>query len=250
MTPTSEPAPAVAPRTPPVKNENLLVSIVCNIVLPAVVLGNLSKPERLGPAGALVAALIFPLAYGVYDFLRRRKANFISIISFIGVLLTGGLGLLKLDPFWFAVKDATISSLIGFAVLFSMRTREPLVKLIFCNETVMDLPRVNAILTARGNEAGFARLLQRCTLIVAAAFFVSAALGYFLARYLLRSPSGTPEFNAELAKMHWLSWPIIVVPCMVLMMVALWRLIVGLKELTGLTTDEIFKAEPEKAKIS
>jgi hypothetical protein len=235
-----------APSRP--KNENILVSIVFNIALPALILGNLSK--RLGPAPTLVIALIFPLGYGIYDYARRRKANFISIISLIGVMLTGGLGLLKLGGFWFAVKDAVISSIIGFGVLFSMRTKEPLVKMMFCNETVMDLARVNGILRERGNEENFRRLLQRCTLIVASAFFVSAVLGYALARYLLRSPSGTDEFNAELAKMHWLSWPIIVVPCMILMMVALWRLVTGLKALTGLTTDEIFRAEPEKTKAT
>jgi len=246
MSPSSEPLPAASTAVPPAKPENLLVSVVCNIVLPALILGKLSTPARLGPAGALVAALLFPLGYGTYDFIRRRKANFIAVISFAGVLLTGSLGLLKLDGFWFAVKDAAISSLIGVAVVASLRSREPLVKTMFCNDTVMDLPRVEAALKERGAEAGFAGLLRQCTLIVAAAFFVSAALGYFLARYLLRSPAGTPEFNAELAKMHWFSWPIIVVPCMVLMMLALWRLIRGLKALTGLTTDEIFKSEPEK----
>lgn len=246
MTPSSETAPAAPLSKPPVKNENLLVSLLCNIIVPALVLGNLSGPTRLGPAGGLIVALAFPLVYGVYDFVRRRKANFISIISFVGVLLTGGLGLMKLSGFWFAVKDAAVSSLIGLAVLFSIRSREPLVKMLFCNETVMDLPRVEAALKERGTEDGFLALLRRCTLLVAAAFFVSGALGYFLARYLLKSPSGTPEFNAELAKMHWLSWPIIVVPVMILMMVALWRLVKGMKELTGLTTDEIFKAEPAK----
>ena len=246
MSPSSEPLPAASTAVPPAKPENLLVSVVCNIVLPALILGKLSTPARLGPAGALVAALLFPLGYGTYDFIRRRKANFIAVISFAGVLLTGSLGLLKLDGFWFAVKDAAISSLIGVAVVASLRSREPLVKTMFCNDTVMDLPRVEAALKERGAEAGFAGLLRQCTLIVAAAFFVSAALGYFLARYLLRSPAGTPEFNAELAKMHWFSWPIIGVPCMVLMMLALWRLIRGLKALTGLTTDEIFKSEPEK----
>jgi hypothetical protein len=244
---TSSPVSAAPAAPPKPKNENLFVSIVFNIVLPALVLGNLSGHGRLGAGGGLIAALVFPLAYGIYDFWRRRKANFISIISFIGVLLTGGLGLLKLGGFWFAVKDAAVSSLIGLAVLFSIRTKEPLVKMIFCNDAVMDLPRVDQLLRERGNELRFRRLLQHCTLIVAMSFFVSAALGYALARYLLRSPSGTEEFNAELAKMHWLSWPIIVVPCMVLMMVALWRLVTGMKLLTGLTTDEIFRGESAKS---
>ncbi|MFI5358140.1 MAG: VC0807 family protein [Opitutales bacterium] len=246
MTPPTDPVPAVPAPVSPAKRENLLVSLTCNIALPALIMGNLSGPQRLGPAWGLVVALLFPLGYGLYDFVRRRKANFISVLGFVGVMLTGGLGLLKLGGFWFAVKDASVSSLIGVVVLLSMRAREPLVKTLFCNDTVMDLPRVEAAVRARGGEAGFAMLLRQCTLILAAAFFVSAGLGYALARHLLRSPSGTLEFNAELAKMHWLSWPVIVVPCMALMMVALWRLLRGLKALTGLTTDEILKSEPEK----
>lgn len=246
MTSSSDPAPEIPSTKPAPKGENLIVSIVCNIVLPAVILSYLSKPERLGPAGGLILALAFPLGYGIVDFLQRRKTNFISIVSFIGVMLTGGLGLMKLGGIWFAVKDAAISGVLGIAVLWSVRTREPLIKTIFCNETVMDVPRVEAALKERGTESGYNRLLRQCTLIIAAAFFVSGLLGYSLARWLLKSPPGTEQFNAELAKMHWLSWPVIVVPCMILMMVALWWLLKNLKVLTGLTTDEIFKAEAGK----
>jgi hypothetical protein len=38
-------------------------------------------------------------------------------------------------------------------------------------------------------------------------------------------------------------WPVIVVPSMVVMMWLFWRLMNGLSQLTGLTTDEIFKTE-------
>jgi hypothetical protein len=62
----------------------------------------------------------------------------------------------------------------------------------------------------------------------------------------LKSPPGTPEFNAELGRMHVLSWPVIVLPSMVVMMLAFWKLISGLKELTGLTTDDIFRNPEEK----
>lgn len=246
MIPPADPTTGVPAPVSPAKRENLLVNLACNVALPALIMGNLSTPQRLGPAWGLIVALLFPLGYGLYDFVLRRKTNFISVLGFVGVLLTGGLGLLKLGGFWFAVKDASVSSLIGIIVLISMRSREPLVKTLFCNDTVMDLPRVEAAVREHGAEAGFAGLLRQCTVIIAAAFFVSAGLGYALARYLLRSPAGTPEFNAELAKMHWFSWPVIVVPCMALMMVALWRLVRGLRSLTGLTIDEIFKSEPGK----
>jgi hypothetical protein len=230
---------------PAAKPENLLVNLGCNVAIPAIIMAQLSKETRLGPAWGLVVALLFPLGYGIYDLIVRKKTNLISVLGFVGVLLSGVLGLLKLDGRWFAVKDAAIPSLIGLLLLLSMRTREPLVKTLFFNETIMDLPRVEAALRARQAEAAFGRLLQRCTVLVALAFFASGALAYVLARWLLKSPGGTPEFNAELARMHWLSWPVIVVPSMIMLMVALWRMLAGLRELTGLTSDEVFR-DPKK----
>ncbi|MSU69528.1 MAG: MFS transporter [Opitutaceae bacterium] len=231
---------------PTPKRENLFINLVCNIAVPAVILAQLSGEKLLGPRGALILALLFPLAYGLYDFRVRRKTNFISVLGFVGVLLSGVLGLLKLDGFWFAVKDAAIPALIGVALLGSMKSREPLMKALFYNDTIMDVPRVDAVLRERGTEAAFAALLRRCTALVAAASFASGALGFCLARYLLKSPGGTAEFNAELAKMHWLSWPVIVLPSMAMMLVALWRLIAGITKLTGLPMDEVFRAEAKR----
>ncbi len=248
MTPPIDPAssaPAVRPAAP-AKHENMLLNLVCNIAIPAVIMAQLSKESRLGPAWGLVLALLFPLGYGIYDFVVRKKTNFISVLGFAGVLLSGVLGLLKLDGRWFAVKDAAIPSLIGLALLISMRAKEPIVKALLFNDAVLDVARVEAALRERGNEPRLAGLLRQCTLIVAVAFFVSAVLAYGLARYLLKSPGGTAEFNAELAKMHWLSWPVIVVPSMIMMMLAMWRLVHGLKALTGLATDDLFHADPKK----
>ncbi len=251
---TQEPVPSTAPAPataqPPAKPENLLVNLAFNVALPAVLMAQLSKENRLGPVWGLVVALLFPLGYGIYDFIARRKTNALSVLGIVGVLVSGIFGILKLGGFWFAVKDAAIPSIIGVALLVTMRSREPLVKTIFYNDTIMDVPRIESALRERGSAEGLKSLLQRCSLLIALAFFISGGLGFGLARYLLHSPGGTPEFNAELAKMHWLSVPVIMIPVMGMMMVALWQLIRGLKLLTGLTMDEIFRAEPEKPKAT
>jgi hypothetical protein len=239
-------APATA--TPAPKRENLLINIVCNVVVPTLILTKLSGENRLGPIWGLVVALVFPLGYGVADFVRRRKTNFISIIGIASVLLTGGLGLMQVSGFWFAVKDAAVPGLIGLSVLASLKTKSPLVKEIFFNEHIVDVVRVEAALAARGRQGDFDRLMVRSSLWLVASFLLSAGLNYALARYLLISPPGTPEFNAELGRMHVLSWPVIVLPSMAVMMLAFWKLISGLTQLTGLTTDEIFRTAPEKPK--
>ena len=248
MTPEPVPGPTAtsAATRPPAKPENLLVNLAFNIAIPAVLMAQLSKETRLGPVWGLVVALLFPLGYGIYDFIARRKTNVLSVLGTVGVLVSGIFGILKLGGIWFAVKDAAIPSLIGVTLLATMRSREPLVKTIFYQDAVMDVTRIETALRERGTEGGFKSLLQRCSLLIALAFFLSGGLGFVLARLLLKSPGGTPEFNAELAKMHWLSVPVIMVPVMAMMMVALWQLIRGMRALTGLTTDEILRSEPIK----
>jgi hypothetical protein len=230
------------PTLPP-KKENLLVNLVCNLVVPTLVLMKFSDERWLGPLWGLIVALIFPVGYGIYDLITRKKTNFLSVLGFASVLLSGGLGLMKAEGFWFAVKDAAIPTVIGIAVLVSLRTKNPLVRELFFNDQILDVPRVDAALDVPAKRLAFDRLLRNASIWLALAFIGSAVLNFALARYILRSPPGTPAFNAELGRMHVLVWPVIIVPSMVVMMVVFWRLIGGLSRLTGLTTDEIFRAE-------
>jgi hypothetical protein len=228
----------------PARRENLLVNLVFNLAIPTLVLSKLSSPDRLGPAVALVVALASPLGYGLYDFARRRKVNLISGIGFISVLLTGGLGLLKVDGLWFAVKEAAVPLVIATFVLASMKTRRPLVRSLIYNEQVIDVDRVHARLEERRAVPAFERLLQRASYGLAASFLLSAALNFGLARYLLKSPSGTEAFNAELAKMNALSLPLIAVPSTLVTVAVVWWLVRRIEKLTDLTLEEIF--QPQK----
>ena len=71
-----------------------LTDLVLGIVIPSVVLMNLSGPERLGPQVALIVALAFPIGLGLYEMLRYRAINYIALLGLVSVLLTGGIGLL------------------------------------------------------------------------------------------------------------------------------------------------------------
>lgn len=228
--------------------ENLLLNLVFNVALPSVLLSTLSKPERLGPVWGLVAALAFPIGYGVVDFIRRRQANFISIIGFLSILLTGIFALVRLDRFWFAVKEASIPAIIGVSVLASMRSKVPLVRQLLYNDQVIDVDQVEAALAARGTRESFDRALQRAGFWLAGSFALSAALNFALARHLIRSESGTTSFNEELAQMNLWSWPVIVVPSIAITMLTLWRLVRAIMDLTGLSQDAIFRQKSGEAK--
>jgi hypothetical protein len=228
------------PPTPP-KRENPLINIVCNIVIPTIVLTKFSTENRLGPLWGLLVALVFPVGYGIYDLITRKKTNVLSILGFVSVLLSGGLALSKVGGMGFAIKDALLPAIIGLAVLLTLRTKTPLVRELLYNDSIIDVPRVDAALEARGHREQFDVLLRRASIGLALTFLASAPINFFLALYILKSPPGTPEFNAELGKMHWVGPLVIAVPSMIALMMVFLKLMNGLAHLSGLTQDEIFR---------
>ena len=225
----------------PARRESALLSIGVNIAIPAVILMKLSGEDALGPAGGLVIALLFPLTYGLVDFARRREFNIVSIIGFVSVLLTGGIGLMQLNPKWIAVKEAAVPAVIGIAVVLSLRTRFPIVRTFLYNDKIIRVREVDAALERRGNRTAFDRTLVNASWMLAASFFLSAGLNFVLAKLIVKSQPGTTAFNEELGRMTALSYPVIVVPSMIIMVAALWYLFHRIKRLTDLDLEQILK---------
>jgi hypothetical protein len=226
--------------------ENMLVNLVCNIVLPGLILSRLSSPERLGPVVALLVGIAFPIGYGAYDLAVRKKWNFFSIVGLGSTALTGSFALMELDAFWFAVKEASIPTLFGIAILATAGTARPLVREFVLNESMIDVSRLEEGITERGTRAEFEALLRTSTLWMAGSFTLSAVLNFGLARVMLTSPPGTAEFTAELGHMTWISWPVIALPSMILTGLIIWRLMAGIHELTGLGVEDLLHSAREQ----
>jgi hypothetical protein len=221
--------------------ESALLSLGVNIAIPAFILMKLSGEQALGPVGGLLVALAFPLGYGAWDFHRRREWNFVSVLGFVSVLLTGGIGLMQLDPKWIAVKEAAVPAVIGIAVMLSLYTRYPIVRTFLYNEKIIRVSEVDLALAERGNHAAFDRTLVHASWMLAASFFLSSVLNFVLAKVIVRSPPGTTAFNEELGRMTALSYPVIVIPSMAIMIAALWYLFSRIRRLTGLELEQILK---------
>ena len=225
----------------PERRENVLLSLGINIAIPAIILMKASGENALGPVGGLLVALAFPLTYGVVDFARRREWNIVSVLGFISVLLTGGIGLLQLDPKWIAVKEAAVPAILGIAVVLSMRTRFPIVRTFLYNDKIIRVQEVDEALARRGNHAAFDRTLVNASWMLAGSFFVSSVLNFVLAKLIVKSQPGTTAFNEELGRMTALSYPVIVVPSMIIMIAALWYLFNRIQRLTELDLEQILK---------
>jgi len=226
----------------PSAKPNPLFEIVITIIVPAVILMQLSGESRLGPLPALMLALSFPLGWGLWDGWRRRKLNWLAVLGVVSTVLTGGIGLLELDAQWLAVKEAAVPGLIGLVVLGSNWTSWPLIRVLVFNPTLFDVDRVHAALEARRTAVQFELRLRTGTLLLAGTFFFSSVMNYLLARWIVTSPAGTEAFNEELGRLTLLSYPVIAVPSMVMMMALLFWLARGAKALTGLALGDMLRS--------
>ncbi|WP_203343125.1 VC0807 family protein [Vibrio diabolicus] len=222
------------------KKPNPLFEILFNVFIPSFILMKFSGDEHLGTAMALVVALLFPIIYGGMDLVRNKKFNFISALGFISVLLTGGIGLLELDTRWLALKEALIPGLIGLAVLGSTFTRYPLMQKLVLNDTVLNLSLINERLKENGQSEAFERCLMSSNYLFASTFAFSSAMNYFLATWIVTSPSGTAAFNEELGKMTLYSYPMIAIPSMLMMFGIFYYIWRQVRTMTSLETEQIF----------
>ncbi|MCF6346242.1 MAG: MFS transporter [Thiomicrorhabdus sp.] len=217
-----------------------MIDLLVSIAIPSVILMKLSGDDDLGATGALITALAFPIAWGLFELIKYRKFNFIALLGLISVLLTGGIGLLELDTQWLAIKEAAIPGIIGLAVIISTKTRYPLIKTLLYNPKIMQVDKIEDRLKASNNTQKFEARLLMGTYLLGGTFFFSAVMNYMLATWIVVSPAGSPEFNEELGQLTLLSYPVIAIPSMLMMMAIfyfLWRTINGL---TGLKMSEAF----------
>ncbi|MCO1335049.1 MFS transporter [Microbulbifer sp. OS29] len=239
MTETNSTSPA--PEKP--QKEGFLGNLAFNVIIPTLILTKLSGDEWLGTTWALIVALAFPLGYGLRDLLRLGKVNFFSALGIIGILLTGGISLLELDPQYIAIKEAAIPGLLGLATAISVYTRWPLVKTLLYNDKILNTSKIAQTLKTNGNQLAFDRTLRQTSWIVAGSFFFSSALNYILAKMIVTSPPGTEAYNTELGEMTALGYLVIAVPSALILMAALFFLFSRIGKLTGLKLEEVMVAQ-------
>ena len=225
--------------TPP--KPNPLLEIAVTIVVPGLLLMQFSGKNGLGSGPALVLALAFPLGWGAWDYWRRRQLNLLAGFGLVSTLLTGGIGLMRLDAHWFAVKEAVVPALMGLVIAGSAWTRHPLIHALVFDAALLDTERLQAALATRGKAAAFERRLQAGTVVLGAVFAATAVASYLLARWIVVSPSGTEAFNQELGRLTLLSYGVVSVPTLLLLMGLLFWLAAQARHLSGLSYDELFR---------
>ncbi len=246
--------------------EHPLANILINVLIPVLALSYLSKdpelqqklgkevqPWHIGPLKAMILALLPPLGYGIWHFVKTRKGNVFSALGFISVLLTGGLtlylwnadGTVKPNAgLLFGVKEASIPLVLAVAILTSHKSASPLIRVFLYNDSIFDIPKIEQRIAQRGMEGGYERLLLQATRFFAGSFVLSALMNLGLALWFFRdfnalATDALQAYNEIVGKLTGWSFAVIGVPVMGILFVILIRLLRGLRELTGMDDKEL-----------
>ena len=242
--------------------ENMFLSMGFNLILPMMILTKgdnwlgetfaeiLSSSPTSSLVGAviLILAVLFPLTYGVWDLIRRKKWNLVSILGIVSVLLTGGIGLIPGGTVqMFAIKESAIPAILGLAVIITLRTKKPLVRLILYNPEIIKISFVDQKLDEFGTKEKFDKLLVNCTWLMALAFAISAILNFVLAKMIVVTEPSINKiaYNEEVGQMMGWSFLIIGVPITLIMLCIMFLLNKGIKKFTGLTMEQYITQAPK-----
>lgn len=246
--------------------EHPLANILINVLIPVLVLSYLSKdpdlqrewgktvrPWHLGPFKALAIALVLPLGYGIWFFVKTRKANFFSALGLFSVLLTGGLTLYLWNPdgtvkanadVLFGLKEASVPLILGLAVIGSHWTRAPLLRTFLYSDSLFDIPKIERRVGEIGMDEDYRRVLFQSTILFASSFFLSTVMNFGLSLYFLgdldhNAVDAREIYNNQVAKITGWGFAVIGVPMMVFLFFTLLRLLKGLRRITGFKDDEL-----------
>ncbi len=221
------------------------IDLLVSIIIPSVILMKFSGPDKLGATGGLIVALAFPVVWGIYELLVNRKRNWVAVLGVISVLLTGGIGLLEIDSKWLAVKEAAIPAVIGIGVLVASKLGFPLVRKLLFNPAIMNTEKIDEELLKKGNTEKFETRLDRANYFFVGTFGFSAVMNFVLAKWIVKSDTGTTAFNEELGRMTLLSYPVIAIPSMLMMVGIFFYIWKTANKLTGLSLEDMLVNQDE-----
>ncbi len=239
------------------QRENPFFNLLFNILIPIILLnkGHLIFGSKNGVL-ILILALTFPVCYGVFDFIKHKRKNIISLFGVLNVSFTGGFALFKLDGIWFAVKEAAFPLLIGIFVFISAYTRKNFFEYLLRQAPIFKWPLIEEKIQIFSTENQLKILFKKATIMFSISFFISAILNFILAIYIFSEKSrpgiSTNEIeiilNKKIADMTWLGFVVIGLPMTAFAIGIFWWFLKKLREITQLSMEQMLATTPSSAK--
>lgn len=217
---------------------SFLANIGFNILIPVVIMTRFT--EELGALPALLIALAFPLAYGLWDWYKIKTINFYSALGLVSVLLTGSIGFLALPAQYLAYKEAAIPLILALVFALSSYTRFDATSRFL--GSVLDIKKLHKEYGKK--KLDFERPLSWMRRSFVVALLFSAIANYLLTIIIVTGEPATSEFTAQIGHMTALSFPIIVLPIIIIIFASLFFLSRHVQKTTRKPLEEFLVKKP------
>ncbi|MGJ8674198.1 VC0807 family protein [Rubritalea sp.] len=238
------------------KEENPLINIIVNVLLPTIILSKLSKEGeavyQLGPSLAMVVALALPLGYGIWHWAKHKKFNIFSCVGLGAILLTGLITIFlwkspEAKPhvaLIFGLKEAIQPLILGSLFIITRRSSSPLFRTFIYNDTIFDVKRIEQSVAEKQQISEYEGLIWKCTLLFFGSFCVSAVLNLGLSFYFLHdleasNPDWRTVYNEQVGRITFWGFLVIGAPLMIVAFYILYTMVNGLEKLTGLDRETL-----------
>jgi hypothetical protein len=246
------------------QKENPILSLCCNILIPVIILKNgnnwinkilikyhgedwFYENSMIVDISSIVffIALICPIIYFFYDLINRKNINLISILGFINILLTGGIGIFGakfgLSKNWFIFKEGMLPIIIALVLIIMSKYRQNSFNNILLNEVLFDNNKIR-ISIKEDMQYEFEYIIKKAGYYLIGGFFISSIIQFTLAFLIVVSSPGEPSFNKEVSTMTWVSYIAVLLPTMLIVGKGYLGLISGIEKVTSLKKEEFLKS--------
>jgi hypothetical protein len=132
---------------------------------------------------------------------------------------------------------------IGSLIAASGRSRYAVVGVVF--ERLLDRDRLRDALAVSGGTARYARGVARSSVALGSVTAASGPLGAALAWWMVRSPSGTDAFAAELGRYTGWSFALVTLPLMLATIAVLRWVLTEVEAAAGVPLDDLLQSQSE-----
>lgn len=221
---------------------NIILPITCLLTLPKLLLKVVEITEKDASKIGLIIALAFPVAYFIVHFVKEKKTSFLAVVGFLGILITGLIGLLELPREYVAYERATIPLLFAIAIVATNYSKTPLIKKFFYNPKMFDIEKIDTLISENHTEKDLEKTLKNTSYMLAGSFVFSSICNYLITNHYMSDLSLT--YNEALAKVKLMSLAITIIPLLIIMMAAVFYFQKKLKEHTKVENiEDLYSSE-------
>ena len=138
----------------------------------------------------------------------------------------------------FAIKEAAIPLMLGAAMLYSHKTKNPMIDVFFLNPDIFDISKIEETAKEKNTFNDYLAFRLKLTWMFASSFLLSSVLNFILAMYLLKDANDKESYNLAVGKVMGYGYLVIGIPLMMIMIACLLYLMKPISRITGLTREE------------